>query len=417
MRGGTWSDSASITAILAVALLLRIGAAIGIQRHLDAGSQEVCLIPGDADGYWHLSQTIVRGENFEIYTPPRRVMRMPGFPALLAVPQFVFGQNLLAVRIWLALIGTAGCGFVYLLAKELCDPQSARFAAAVIAFSPVHIVFCVLLLSEASFASALTASLWLYIVLQRRLMGQSHLATCGLAIFVGVTMAIATYLRPTWLLVGPVGSVALLFGPKLPVRFAAALLLLLGLFGALLPWGLRNQAVSGHFTWTTFWVGSSLYDGLNPEANGDSEMTFFDRENLLGRMSEYEMDQEYRRRAKEFAVQHPGRVVQLMFIKFSRYWMLWPNAAQFRATWMRAVVFLSSAVLLLPAIYGTWLMRRRWNVLEIAWGPALYFAAIHMLFVGSIRYRLPAEYPLAVLAGVGWAALHRRVRAEGVPPA
>jgi hypothetical protein len=196
------------------------------------------------------------------------------------------------------------------------------------------------------------------------------------------------------------------------MRFAAAGLLLAGLFGSLLPWALRNQAVAGHFTWTTFWVGPSLYDGLNPEADGDSDMAFFDRENLLGNMTEYEMDREYRRRAIEFAAKNPGRTVQLMFVKLGRYWMLWPNAAQFQSSWMRLLVFFSSTALLLPAIYGSWMSRRRWDLLMIAWGPALYFAAIHMLFVGSIRYRLPAEYPLAVLAGVGWAAMWRTFRGQ-----
>ncbi|MEZ5950307.1 MAG: hypothetical protein R3C12_14065 [Planctomycetaceae bacterium] len=31
----------------------------------------------------------------------------------------------------------------------------------------------------------------------------------------------------------------------------------------------------------------------------------------------------------------------------------------------------------------------------------MYFTALHMLFVSSLRYRLPAEFPLAILAGIG----------------
>jgi hypothetical protein len=41
--------------------------------------------------------------------------------------------------------------------------------------------------------------------------------------------------------------------------------------------------------------------------------------------------------------------------------------------------------------------------------PAIYFTAVHMLSVGSLRYRIPAEPPMAVIAAsvaalpaVGW---------------
>jgi hypothetical protein len=44
----------------------------------------------------------------------------------------------------------------------------------------------------------------------------------------------------------------------------------------------------------------------------------------------------------------------------------------------------------------------------VTWGPILYFSAIHVLFVGSIRYRLPAEYPFAVLSAVGAAGWLRQ---------
>jgi hypothetical protein len=39
--------------------------------------------------------------------------------------------------------------------------------------------------------------------------------------------------------------------------------------------------------------------------------------------------------------------------------------------------------------------------LGLTLGPLLYFAALHLLFVGSIRYRLPAEYAVLVLSAAG----------------
>ena len=45
--------------------------------------------------------------------------------------------------------------------------------------------------------------------------------------------------------------------------------------------------------------------------------------------------------------------------------------------------------------------------------PALYFSALHSLFVGSVRYRLAAVPMIEILAAVALAAIYRRVQAHG----
>mgnify|MGYP003336161596 FL=1 len=37
----------------------------------------------------------------------------------------------------------------------------------------------------------------------------------------------------------------------------------------------------------------------------------------------------------------------------------------------------------------------------LAAGPILFLGAVHAVFIGSVRYRLPAEYPLLTLAALG----------------
>ena len=169
-----------------------------------------------------------------------------------------------------------------------------------------------------------------------------------------------------------------------------------GTFLSLAPWGWRNDRETGHFVMTTLWMGASLYDGLNPQnTTGDSDMAFFDHENLLADHSEYDVDQIYRQRAKAWAMNHPGKALALAWAKAVRYWKPWPNADQFSTS--EGILTALSSIPVLLGIVGAWLLRRRVLLVFLCAGPIVYFAGLHMIFVSSLRYRLPAEYPLFLL--------------------
>src|SRR5262245_18597713 len=160
------------------------------------------------------------------------------------------------------------------------------------------------------------------------------------------------------------------------------------------PWAIRNHRLTGHFVATTLWVGPSLYDGLSPQASGASDMTFIETEGLYRQpgMSEYDNDQHCRRLAWEFARAQPLRAAQLAAIKLWRFWNPIPNADQFGHWAIRLVVGLFEGPILVLAAIGLWKSRRsvcRWLP---AAAPVLYFTLVHALFIGSLRYRLPAEY-------------------------
>ncbi|QDU35942.1 hypothetical protein Mal4_02240 [Maioricimonas rarisocia] len=390
-------------AILAIALLLRVAAAGSLQWVLDHRLQRSYLIEGDAEGYWELAGDVAHGRDYAIYTPPRRALRMPGFPALLAMPIGLFGESFLAARIWLAIIGTLACGLVYWLGRTTVDHTTGLIAAALCAVSPQLVGFTPLILSETAFAATLLASLVGCAYLGRWTNEPFGWKDALLATVCGGLFGLAVYIRPSWLLVAP-ATAALYVLLKAP-RMAGILrggLLVAAMLISLLPWGIRNHAVTGHFFLTTLWMGPSLYDGLNPEATGASDMTFFDRDQVLARgMSEYEMDQHYRQLAREYAFENPGHVVKLAFNKLARYWKPWPNAEQFR-DW-RLLLLLTAFFLpmITFSLVGAWQLRHQPWVLFLTGGAILYFSALHMVFVSSLRYRLPAEYPLMVLCACG----------------
>ncbi len=404
-------------AILGVALVARLVVWGGLELLLANRWHRDFVVPGDAENYWHLAGDIVDGEKYAMFDPPRQVLRMPGFPALLAGFRLIGGDRLWFARLCLALTGVGCCWLTYLLGKELYDANVGCWAALGAAVSPALVGSSPLVLSETAFAAMLLVSLWCGVKLIRSLTATGHDWICW-SITCGAACAGACYVRPSWLLAVP--GLAALLPCLIRPRFRAllgGLIMIASMFTALLPWALRNQHETGHIVFTTLWMGPSLYDGLHPGATGESDMTFYDRENLLGSgMSEYEVDRHYRKLAWSFARENPGRALQLAVIKFWRYWSPWPNADQFANPMLRAAVALGSIATLVLAIVGLFSPRTsadpwRWI---IALGPIVYLSLLHLLFVGSMRYRLPAEYALLVLSAEGWITCRGR-RAESSP--
>jgi 4-amino-4-deoxy-L-arabinose transferase-like glycosyltransferase len=418
--------------ILGGAFVLRLGAAVFVQHRVDQTPGKLCLIDGDADGYWKLAGKLARGEEYSVYEPPRRVMRMPGFPLLLAGGIRILGERVLGIRILLAGVGTVACGLVYWLGRELFGRKIALGATLAAALLPTFVLFSVLLLSETLFAMMLLASLIAMVKLIQSESSAGSLPTGStglvhpasgdagvpapawrggtvLSLVTGLLIGLTTLVRPTWLLVGPGFAVLYVLAARQrgrALRYGA--LIMISLAAALLPWTMRNWNVTGHFIPTTLWVGPSLYDGLHPRATGASDMRFVEEDGVYQRLSEYDADQFYRRAALEFVRTNPGKTLRLALVKFGRFWNPLPNAAQFGHWAIGLVVLLCTVPLLVLAAVGGWNCRASFWRWVIPAAPVLYFSLVHTVFVSSLRYRLPAEYPLLVLSAAGWSAIFAR---------
>jgi 4-amino-4-deoxy-L-arabinose transferase-like glycosyltransferase len=415
------------------AFALRMGAALLLQHDLDVNKKRPFLITGDAEGYWELGREIAQGEPYQLYDPPRRVERMPGYPVFVAgairlsrALGVMAGQQYFVARVLMALVGTLNCALVALLGRELFDSRTGNLAAAIAAVAPPLLGFSVILLSETVFATGLLVSLWCMARLVRE--SDSHSGIGRLLVWAaltGLTIAIAVYVRPSWLLAAPIFAVIFAAWQVRRRSLAKALLpaavVVLVAYGALLPWAHRNHRVAGHWIFTTLWVGASLYDGFNPSATGDSNLKFVDDDRLAERMSEYEVDQHYRAKAIEYSREHPDRAAWLTLEKLKRFWMPWPNAKQFDGLLPKIAVAAYFIPILLAAVFG-WLSgpRNFWPWM-LTLGPILYFCALHAIFLGSLRYRLPAEYPLCIASAIGlqqvWKLLYRdRLKPAGPSP-
>jgi 4-amino-4-deoxy-L-arabinose transferase-like glycosyltransferase len=399
----------SLLVILLCALVLRLIAAGTLQWYLDERLHRNFLIEGDAKGYWALAEQIAAGGPYEINQPPRQVLRMPGFPAVVAAAMVLADRSgnpekrFLVARCLLAVVGTGACFAVFLLGRELFDARVGTLATAIAAVSPVMIGFSVEILSETLFALTLVVSVWMMAKLRSAHANDGRGPSFGLAAAVGVAVALACYVRPSWLLAAPLFALLhFMFSRQRKRACVEGCLVLVGLALAMAPWTIRNYRATGHWVVTTLWLGPSLYDGFNDRATGDSDLSFYDRELLqAGGMSEYDVNRHYTQKAVRYALDHPRRVVELAFAKLWRFWKPWPNAAQFDNWAAKLAVGLFFVPVLAFAIVGFWKNRHNTWAWLLTAGPVLYFSALHSVFVGSLRYRLPAEYPLCALSAAG----------------
>lgn len=395
--------------VLGAALLVRVVAAVLWQQQISPQPFRF----GDSDSYWVLAQTIVEGEPYQYGGPSARVFRMPGYPMLLAGWFTLLGgdPSVLAVRMLSVLLGTLSVGLVYLLGAQIFDRTTGLVAALIAAVYPGAIVTSVLILSEPPFCLLMLLQLLLLVKCSRA----ESAAAVWFAFFAGIVGGCATLVRPSWLLFNPLVAVLMLFaGRGVSRKIAVTVTLIVAMCVPLAPWWMRNARIVGHFVPTTLQVGASLYDGLNPQADGSSEMSFVPtfRQQVEAEavgpeddVLEYRLDERMKQASIDWARQHPARVLQLAGVKFLRLWNVWPNAAEFGGWLPRLLVTVSYGPLLLLGLIGVWRFRHAGFAWMLCWLPAAYFTALHVVFVSSLRYREPAMLTWIILAAavlVSW---------------
>jgi 4-amino-4-deoxy-L-arabinose transferase-like glycosyltransferase len=300
---------------------------------------------------------------------------------------------------------------VYWSARCLFEGRTALVAAGIAAVYPGAISQGSLVLSEAPFVPLMLVSLTLWGLAWQSPARRRRLCIGFLS---GLVAGAATLMRPSWLLFVPFALLlGLLVSQQRLKQLSTGLVVTAGLTLAMSPWWIRNWGVAQRFVPTTLQVGPSLYDGLNPNADGSSNMDFmrnvrshdeFHATAAAGKVrvevmrAEYIVDLYFREAAVAWARLHPWQVAELAAIKFRRLWNPWPNEPSLRSVPLRILVAPTYLPLLALSLWGVWRYGLRGWQYTLCWLPAIYFTLLHMVFVASIRYREPAMIALIPLA-------------------
>jgi hypothetical protein len=171
----------------------------------------------------------------------------------------------------------------------------------------------------------------------------------------------------------------------------------------MVPWIVRNYHIFGHFIPTTLQVGESLYEANSPYADGGPAMDRIDwiKERGGVPMGEYENNQFFKRAALQYIRENPGRFCELAVEKFVRFWNPLPNYSLYRRPLGMAVSICAFVPIILLGCAG--ILRRKLDgvSLLLLLSPVAYFTLLHMVFVGSVRYRTPVMPFVILLAASG----------------
>jgi hypothetical protein len=423
-----------LLAILLVALCLRLIAACQWHQANIAEGQLFRL--GDSHSYWTLAEQIATGNAYQYGSEDAKIFRTPLFPFFLAPFTSLADSNLavLAARLGCCFLGCLSVWLVMRFTEELGGRVAALAAGCLAAIHPGAIGMSIAILSEALFMPLMMC----HLICWRRSFVREGASRTRNALAVGVWAGLAVLARPSWLLFMPFTlaliPLHLLSRTRIPtiqLQLTIFGLSLLTFCGTMLPWWSRNAAITGRFVPTTLQVGLSLYDGLHPGASGASDegMAFATRiqgdqraadkraTEKLSSTFEYRVDLRAKAEALTFARQNPSEVARLAFRKLLKTWSLWPVAADGQFSSTRLALSIGTASILFLACIASYRLLTRpetlaidWPTLSllVCWLPCLYFTLLHMLFVGSIRYREPAVFVLCSLAGLALAALVTR---------
>ena len=396
-----------------LALALRVAFAL-----LDA---EAPGITGDADWYHEMANLLADGKGYDQPfgivgagfertggDAPPTAFHPPLFPALLALPSLVGLDSSTAHELFACAMGASAAVVVALAGRELAGPRAGIVAGVLVAVSPTLIGADSILMSE-SLYGLLVAAVLLAAVVAVRAPTPVNLAALGLMI--GLS-ALTRGEGLLWLLVlaAPVAIAA-----SASLRQAAGRFAIVALVAALAiaPWTARNWSAFDRPVLVTTTDGAVLAGANSDETYSGDSIGFWTPLGIarvdVGSENEAVQAAALRRRAVEYAKDHPGRLPAVATARVLRTYGLWhPSvlvdvAADFhgQVRWFAWVAFGWALAMLVAGTAGYLLARRRIPHLWIMLTPAVLVALTSLTAFGDARFRVALDVGLCVLVAVG----------------
>ena len=376
------------------------------------------IFPDEQRFLWSAVRLAASGE---FWAGPDRAGEMPGTAIFFGAAVWLFGPDgaILPIRFAQSVLLIVQSALLAFIARRLFAKDIALyFASGIAALYPFFLFYQGLLLSETLFDTLLCAGIAaLYWWRDRGLrLDLAFLVAC-------LFLTAATLTKATLTILPPILIAATAWSTGIHLRRAVAILAAAScLFcGFMSPWWIRNATLFGTFVPFTTGSAQNLYIGNNPRnlnagINWKTDIEPEVTAKLFALPSEIERQHAFTKAAVDYIKENPTAFFRAAGLKFIRFWSLVPNASEYKTSVYSIISAASFGPILALALICAIRFWRQWYLFTPLYLLITYFTLIHVIAIASLRYRLPIEPAIIVLAAGSIAAFLDRNKNRGDPP-
>ncbi|MCM8767770.1 MAG: glycosyltransferase family 39 protein [Candidatus Omnitrophica bacterium] len=371
--------------ILLIGFFLRIAFILTLKNH---------FYFDDEFEYYKIVQNFLSGKGL-IVANNLKSFRPPLYPLVISI-LFLFKINLIGIRIFQSLISTFSVYFIYLIGKKIFDEKVGIVSAFISSFYPFFIFYNGFLLTETLFVFLTVLSIFYLIMTNTEKNGK-------FSFFSGVFLGLGGLTRPILQLYLPFSILHILyFKENLKLKFRKIIFLVVGFCLTLSPWIIRNYRIFHKFIPGTTMGGWVFWEGNNPYSDGGPCPYF--PEGIL-EIDEIERDKILYKMAFKTIKENPKRFFYLLKNKFKRFWNIVPNAPEFEKKFLYRFISVFSFGIMMPFFIIGFFFSLKNKKAQFLHSLIILFTIFHIVFLASIRYRLPLEPFYIILSIYGFLEL------------
>jgi 4-amino-4-deoxy-L-arabinose transferase-like glycosyltransferase len=349
----------------------------------------------------------------------------PVYPVMIAVAYGIFGEHPGAARLFQSLFDAIGCFLIGWMGVRLFGIWQGILASLMYALYPAFIGLTTVLWTIGMGVFTMVLALALTVYFQQKPTGWSAL---GMGLAWGLAVLTRTALLPFFVVVLILcwWDLHKLQNVPKPTKLRAIwkypALMIVGILILLLPWGIRNAVVMGHFTvmptkggrnlWEAnncifsepYWKYSATADGMAriyhkyaaSRRDKIQRTDLIEYPNFSIETDEFERDQQLTRQVKDFLLANPKVAIELCFLRL--YSLFRIQSTGFSKGILSWIGLFSMGFVLFMGLLGLIINARQGSRYKIFYLLILYYIAVHTVTAAGIPHRLPLDAVLILFA-------------------